>query len=225
MINKKKLFKSLIIISLIIIIIIAAIQMRQTLARYETTTTGEREVDVAFWVVDNSFKSERLVLEDIYPLETPFEYVFTVSNFDPGLLEAETDDKIAETDMEYEIILTTTTNLPLTYEITRNGTTYTALQQNLFTDANGTVYREIKFGTVTNPYPLVMDTIIPEIDGDGAATGKYVKTKVTDEYVLKVKFPTQSYVNGVLVNNRENIDYPDLMEEIKIDLSARQKID
>ena len=87
MIDKKRVIKSLIIISLIIIIIFATIQIRNTLARYETTTTTQRDVDVAFWVVDNSFKSERLIIDDIYPLDTPFTYTFTVSNFNPGILE------------------------------------------------------------------------------------------------------------------------------------------
>lgn len=208
MIDKKKIIKSLIIISLIIIIIFVAIQIRNTLARYETTTTTQRDVDVAFWVVDNSFKTERLVIDDIYPLDTPFEYQFTVSNFN--------GDKVAETDIEYEIVLTTTTNLPLSYEITRNGTTYTGINQKLFIDEDGTVFREIRFGTTENPYPLIMDTIT------GANNEK---TKITDTYILKVTFPTQSYVNGVLVDNRTNLSYPDLMEDIKIELTARQKID
>lgn len=208
MIDKKKIIKSLIIISLIIIIIFVAIQIKNTLARYETTTTTKRDVDVAFWVLDNSFKSERLVIDDIYPLDTPFEYQFTVSNFN--------GDKIAETDIEYEIVLTTTTNLPLSYEITKNGTTYTGINQKLFTDEDGTVFREIRFGTTENPYPLIMDTIT------GANNEK---TKITDTYILKVTFPTQSYVNGVLVDNRTNLDYPDLIENVKIDLTARQKID
>lgn len=216
MIDKKKIIKSLIIISLIIIIIFAAIQIRNTLARYETTATTLRDVDVAFWVVDNSFKSQRLVIDDIYPLDTPFEYRFTVSNFDPGILETEADDKIAETDMEYDITLTTTTNLPLSYEITKNGTTYTDIQEELYKDTDQTVYRELRFGTTEEPYPLVMDTINNTTKN---------KSKITDVYVLKVTFPTQSYVDGVLVDNRVNLNYADLIESIKIDLTARQKID
>lgn len=207
MINKKKVIKSLIIISLIIIIIFAFIQIRNTLARYETTSTTERDVDVAFWIVDNSFKSERLVIDDIYPQDTSYEYQFTVSNFNGS--------KIAETDMEYDIILTATTNLPLKYEISRNGTKYTNWQQELITDEDGTVYRRLKFGTEENEYPLVMDTI----NESGS------KNKITDTYILKVTFPIQSYVNGELVDNRTILDYPDSIENIQIDLTARQKID
>ena len=115
MIDKKKLVKSLIIISLIIIIIIVAIQIRSTLARYETTTETDRDVDVAFWIVDNSFKSDRLLLKDIQPSSNVYEYTFTVSNFD-----IENQANIAETDLEYEIVLTTTTNLPLNVPIVKS---------------------------------------------------------------------------------------------------------
>lgn len=224
MIDKKRIIKSLIIISLIIIIIFTAIHIRNTLARYETTTATQRDVDVAFWVVDDSFKSERLIIDDIYPIDTPFEYTFTVSNYNQGILESNIDDNIAETDIEYELVITTTTNLPLEYEITRNGVTYTALQQKLIEDANGTVYRKMYFGTDENPYPLIIDTIQPEKDKDGNETGRNVKNKITDEYVLKVTFPEQSYVNGTLFDNRSNPDYADLMEDVKIELTARQKI-
>ena len=69
-----------------------------------------------------------------------------------------------------------------------------------------------------------MNTIIEEKDQEGNATGDYVKTKITDTYILKVTFPKQSYVNGTLADNTTNFDYADLMEDINIQLTARQKI-
>lgn len=189
MINKKKLVKCLIIISLIIIIIVAAVQIRKTLARYETTTTAQRDVDVAFWIVDNDFKSDRILIEDIYPSTTPYEYKFTVSNF--------SDTKSAETDLDYEIVITATTNLPLSYEITKNGTTCTKTEE-LYTDEYGTVYREIKLETKANSLNMLQET------------------DTTDTFILKVTFP-KSY--------SANSEYADLMEDIKIDLTATQKIE
>lgn len=196
MIDKKKLLKSFIIITLIIVILIVAIQIRNTLARYETVATTERDVDVAFWIADNSFKSERLLIDDIFPRTAPFEYSFTVSNFE-GL-------KIAETDMEYEVLITTTTNLPLNYTITRNGSTYNATQE-LVTDDDGTVYRKIYVGTEENPF------IINTIDDTTSE-----KSQITDAFVLKVTFPA---------NYNANEQYADLMEDVKIDLTARQRIE
>jgi len=192
MIDKKRLFKSLIIISLIIIIIIAFIQIRKTLARYETSATAERDVEVAFWVVDNDFKTDRILIEDIYPRDNnPFEYVFTVSNFN-----IDNTAQKAETDLEYEIVLTSTTNLPLSYEITKDGDTCTKVEE-LYTDADGTCYREIKLETVANS--LVIDSA----------------SNTTHEFVIKVTFP-KSY--------SANPDYSDLIEDIKIELSAKQVI-
>ena len=131
MIDKKVIFKSFIIISLLIIIIFAFIQIRNTLARYETTTTTEREVDVAFWMLDTSFASERLLIDEIYPSNASYEYEFTVSNFE--------GTKRAETDLEYDIVLTATTNLPFEYKI-RKGSIACIKTEQLITDDDGTIF-------------------------------------------------------------------------------------
>ena len=190
MIDKKRLIKSLTIISLIIIIVIAVIQITRTLARYETTATTERDVEVAFWVVDNDFKSDTIFINDIYPRTNPFEYAFTVSNF--------SGTKKAETDLEYEILITTTTNLPLSYEIQKDGITCTEEEQ-LYKDTNGTYYRRITLKT-TESQELIMDS-----DSD-----------TTHNYVLKVTFPQE---------NSAYLQYADLMQDVKIDLTARQVIE
>lgn len=196
MIDKKKLLKSLIIISLIIIIIFAVIQIRKTLARYESTAETERDVDVAFWVVDNSFQTQRLLIDDIYPRDAEFVKEFTVSNFK--------DSQIAETDIEYELVITTTTNLPLSYEITRNGTTCSKVE-SLYQDTDGTYYREIKIGT-TEDEKFIINTIDDTTNQ---------KSEITDDFVIKVTFPKQYSAN---------LEYADLMEDIKIELTARQLI-
>ena len=189
MINKKKVFKCLIIVALLIIIIVASIRIRQTLARYETLTSAQRDVDVAFWFVDNSFKSERILIQDIYPSETAFEYEFLVTNFN--------NTKSAETDLEYEIEIITTTNLPLSYQIKKNGSTCTKVEQ-LYTDEDGTYYRKIKLETATNR--LIM----------------YHENDTIDYFTIKVLFPKE---------NSANLEYADIMEDIQINLTAKQIIE
>ena len=202
MIDKKTVKKSLIIILLLIIIIFVFVKLRQTLARYETTTTTERDVDVAFLITDASFKTDRLLIEKIYPTdEETFEYTFSVSNFDAG--------HSAETDLSYELEIITTTNMPLEYEIQKNGTTCNKTEE-IITDANGTCYRKISSIISTD----ANDTNIFQVGTDEI-----------DEFVLKVNFPLKSYVNGVEVENRANLDYPDLMEDVKIQLTATQIVD
>ena len=81
MFDKKKIKKSLIVLILIAIIIIAIILLRRTLARYETTAKSDKDVDVAFWILDNDFKSGTILIKDIYPSNDSFDYTFSVSNY------------------------------------------------------------------------------------------------------------------------------------------------
>ena len=189
MIDKKVIFKSFIIISLLIIIIFAFIQIRNTLARYETITTTEREVDVAFWMLDTDFASDRLLIGEVFPANTPYEYTFTVSNFE--------GTKRAETDLEYDIVLTATTNLPFEYEIQKGGITCTKTEQ-LIKDADGTIFKQMTID------PGATDDFILENESDE-----------TDTFVIKVTFP-KSYSS--------NENYADLMEDIVLDISATQII-
>lgn len=195
MFDKKILRKIFIVIILILIIIIAIILIRNTLARYESNATSNKDVDVAFWFVDNSFKTDRLLVEDIYPSDVSFDYTFTVSNYDVENAE-EAVYKKAETDLSYEITITTTTNLPLEYEIQKNGTTCTKIE-NIITDSDGTYYKQIKLETDANA--LVMEQ----------------GTDITDTFVIKVKFPKANYTNT---------EFADLIESIKLDLTAKQII-
>lgn len=189
MINKKAIFKSLIIISLLIVIIFVFIQIRNTLARYETTASTERDVDVAFWMIDTSFASERILISEIYPSDSPYEYTFTVSNFN--------GTKRAETDLEYEVVLTTTTNLPFQYAIEKEGTPLTTTQE-LITDTDGTYYKKIKL------QPTTANDFVLETGSDQ-----------THNFKIKLTFPKA---------NNENMEYADLIEYIKLDLSAKQII-
>lgn len=190
MIDKKRLLKSLTIILLIAIIIFAINQIRKTLAKYQTEGDAQRDVDVAFWIVDNSFQTERILVEDIYPRQDPFEYTFTVSNFNQ-------EGQKAETDLEYDITITASTYLPLSYEISKDGVICTKDDQ-LYMDNDNTYYRKIQLLAKDNDFS--MDSNINE----------------TDTLVMKITFPEEYSSNS---------EYADLIEDIKIELSARQIID
>lgn len=182
MLDKKKLRKSLLILLLIAIIIIAIILIRRTLARYETTATSEKDVDVAFWVLDNTFKSDRLLLKDIYPSDISFDYTFTVSNFE--MSPDGTVKKRAETDLTYELVITTTTNLPLEYQIERNGQNCIKSQE-IVTDDDGTFYKKITLET----FEMLQSE------------------DVTDTYVIKVKFPKENNTNAQFADLIEYIKF------------------
>ena len=78
MFDKKKIKKSLIVLILIAIIIIAIILLRRTLARYETTAKSDKDVDVAFWILDNDFKSGTIFLKFISFKWFFWLYIFSV---------------------------------------------------------------------------------------------------------------------------------------------------
>lgn len=194
MINKKNLFKTIIIIALIITIIIASIQITKTLARYETVGTAERNVDVAFWAAGSTFQTENITLSNLYPSETPFEYTFSVSNFNEA-------GKRAETDIEYDITIVASTYLPLSYDIVKKeaeGTeTVCTKTEQLYTDDNNTYYRQINFDTSQNNFTM-------DCSSDR-----------TDTFVIKITFPKKYSANP---------EYAGSIECIKINLSARQVI-
>ncbi len=171
MLDKKKLKKSMFILFLVAIIIIAIVLIRNTLSRYETVATSEKDVDVAFWMLHDDFQSATMIIKDIYPSNQSFDYSFTVSNFEEN--EQGEITKRAETDLEYEFIITTTTNLPFEYAIEKDGQILST-QQNIITDEDGTYYREIKIE------PSQM------LQGED----------LTDHYVLKVTFPKENDTNA-----------------------------
>lgn len=188
--DKKKLRKIIIILLLIVGIVVAFVKIKDTLARYASKVSAEKKVDVAFYLMDNSFKDDaKLILDDILPSETAYEYTFTVSNSN-GV-------KISETTMEYDVIITATTNLPLTYTIEKDGEACST-QETIIQDDYGTYYKQISI--LSDDNDLVFEH----------------STESTNEFVIKVLFP-KSYSTAS--------EYADLIENVRLEVSGRQVID
>lgn len=171
MFDKKKIKKSLIVLLLIAIIIIVIILLRKTLAKYETTTSSDKDVDVAFWIVNDDFKTGKILIKDIYPSDKSFDYTFSVSNFkqeDNGSIT-----KRAETDLQYELTFTMTTNLPLEYQIMKNGSIINT-KQDIITDTDGTYYKTFSLG----------------------ASEMRQGEDSTDNYTIRVTFPKENDTNA-----------------------------
>ena len=105
--------------------------------------------------------------------------------------------KKAETDLTYDLVLKMTTNLPLEYDVQKNGKACKKTEE-LIQDEDGTYYRQIKLDTDANGLKMKQGT------------------DQTDTFVIKVKFPK---------SNNTNLEYADLMEYIKLDLTAKQVIE
>lgn len=189
--NKKKVISILILLIAIITLIFL---IGRTFSRYESKANINENIDVAFWVVDDTFKTQTIVLEDIYPSDDEYTYEFSVLNND--------GTKVAETALQYEIVITTTTNMPLTYRIEKNGNPCT-IEETLSKDSSNTYTKSLRLNPTTNGLKF-----------DKTRTEQFTK-KVKDDFVLYVTFP-ESYKN--------HEEYADLIECIDIQLTATQII-
>lgn len=75
------------------------------MSKYESNSNSKANVDIAFYVLNEDYQSMTLNLGKIAPSNNLYTYNFSVSN--------EKDGKIAEVDIEYELKIRSTTNLPL----------------------------------------------------------------------------------------------------------------
>lgn len=188
----KKLFRKLMIIVCLISLIVVFVQITKTAARYVSKVNAEKQVDVAFFMIDNDFKEKRrMILEDLLPSDTAYEYTFSVFNND-GVSRSEVD-------MEYDVTITATTNLPLVYTVEKDGELCTLTETIVqIPESTGAYYKKI---------------VISSDDND--LTLSHTQDE-TDAFVIKVTFP-KGY------STEEG--YADLIESINLEVEGRQIIE
>ena len=188
--NKKD--KRVFIKELIIIlgIIVATRLFVLILARYESMSNSVANVDVAFYVLKDDYKTMTTNLDSLLPQDDAYIYTFSIGNQD--------GTQTAEVDLEYELTIRTTTNLPLTYELYMNQQYTDSNAQNIITenkieaDEQGTYFRKLLTDKVSLSY----------------------KVATTNQYQLVVHFPKEY--------NTEN--YQDIIELIEITVDSHQVI-
>ena len=188
--NKKD--KRVFIKALIIIlgIIVATRLFVLILARYESMSNSVSNVDVAFYVLKDDYKTMTTNLDSLLPQDDAYIYTFSIGNQD--------GTQTAEVDLEYELTIRTTTNLPLTYELYMNQQYTDSNAQNIITenkieaDEQGTYFRKLLTDKVSLSY----------------------KVATTNQYQLVVHFPKEY--------NTEN--YQDIIELIEITVDSHQVI-
>lgn len=152
MLDKMKLRKNLKKLIIIIICIIIIISIYKTFSKYQSNSTGEGDIDVAFYIVKEGFQNMSLSLNAIEPRQEPYVYTFTIANTD--------GTNRTETDLEYDLEIKTTTNLPLTYELYMNenynssGATNIIRRNTVITDEYGTYFRTITTDTENFGYQI-----------------------------------------------------------------------
>ena len=188
-INKKK-FKRTFFSSLVIFLLIIIISsIGFTYARYESDTTLKLNPNIAFFIVDATNTTQSLELTKMVPSNDYYDYYFEVSNFN--------DTGKANVDLNYNIQLKMTTNLPLTYEIYKveDSTAANINTVNISTNQDGMYFKEY---VDTNDYFMAC------------------KTKKTDRFLLRVYFPLE-YKN--------NPDYYEsVIDLVEININATQVV-
>lgn len=188
MINKKlrRLYAKLIILVLCFLIIARIFVL--VLSKYESISNSYANVDIAFYLLKEDFQTMTLNLASILPQNNAYTFEFSIGN--------QAGEDIAEVDLEYELTLRTTTNLPLTYELYMNqsytdqGATNIIKENTVNLDEDGTYFRTMTTDKITL---------------------KYTEGK-TNLYQLVVYFP-ENY-------NQEN--YQDIIELIEINVNGQQ---
>ena len=188
MANKKlrRLYMKLVILVLCLLIIARIFVL--VLSKYESISDSYANVDIAFYLLKEDYKTMTIDLASIVPRDNEYIFEFSIGN--------QEGEQIAEVDLEYELTLRATTNLPLGYklylneEYTSEGSTNIIKENTVNVDEYGTYFR-----TMTTEKILL----------------KYTEGK-TNLYQLVVTFP-QNYNSEI---------YQNVLELLEINVNAEQ---
>lgn len=187
-VNRKK-FKTIVFASLLVVLLLTSVFLiPTTLSRYVTNTSSEAEAMVAFYLLKTDYQTNVVLLDEVAPRNDPYTYTFTVSNYNGS--------QRTETNMQYDLVIRTTTNLPLEYELYLN---------SVYTDANAD-------NAITNSQVIQ--------DSDGTYFNKFTTDteyfthsyNETNTYQLVVYFP-ETYVDEM---------YQDIVDSIEITVNSKQ---
>lgn len=182
--EKKRILK--IGILLLVILFSAFILLNKSFALYKSEVKMNIKVDRALYLVGVEKMAFNIDSSKIVPSDTPYIYNFSISNF--------TNNSQSDIDLEYNLIIKTTTNLPLTIELYRDNNTTKNILNNVkvLQDEDGSWYR------------------IYEVNSKEVML---YKNKVTNLYTLKVLFPA-SY--------NSDLTYADCIENIEVIINSNQ---
>lgn len=166
MIDIKKFIKLNKITILIIIMIILLLIVPITYSSFLSNKDTNAKIDAAYYVIEFGDSLNAIKLTDLVPSNDKFIYTFSVQNYK--------DDEMCEVDMLYDLIIKTTTNLPLIYELYLNDNKLD-INQEIYTDEYGTYFNKLAIDTRQFSY----------------------KKKEQDIYKLEVSFP-KNYDENVI---------------------------
>lgn len=185
-INKRKL---LVLIAILILFFVLYI-INGTLSKYNSLALSNADIKTAIYILKDDYQTMNLNLNAMIPSSQPYIYKFSISNND--------GKNRTETNLEYELKIRTTTNLPLEYELYLNEEYSNTDSKNIIT---GSLVKKDED-----------DTYFKNISIDKRNFG--FASNETDIYTLVIKFDEEY----------SNISYQNIIESVELEVSSKQII-
>ena len=185
-INKTKFlfFFKYIAIFLLVVFIINIMEI--TYSKYSSSANGDAAANIAFFIVDVGTYENTISLNNLEPSNNDYIYKFTVNNFK--------NNKRTNVKLDYNLEFVTTTNLPLTYKIYKEGTNNIITSNEIIQDG---------------------DMYFNKLSTNEAGSFSY-EEKQTEEYTLVVNFP--------ITYNDKPDEYQGLIDSFMIKINATQRV-
>ena len=193
MFSKKKFILITKINCLIVVFLVLLRVMPVTLSKYQSSGVGNLNSNIAFYLLETTYEIEQIKLGDIIPRNEPYVFNFTIGN--------QNDKRVSEVDIEYDLKVVTTTNLPLRFELYKNSNGIINGNNNLIL-SNKTFVAKDEYGTYFKTFEIESGEL-------------YYSNPSTNSYMLLVYFDKK--------NNDSK--YQGMVESIKIIIDSRQIID
>lgn len=187
---KKSNIKIFRISALLLIFLMLLIILPMSYSRYESVATSNTNAPVAYYILDAGYQYLNVKIPNLVPSVNPYVYNFTISNND--------GTNRAETLLEYDLTVKTTTNLQLDYELYLNESYMNPLSTdiinntNIVQDEHDTYFKEMTTNTEYFTYQY----------------------DETNSYTLLIYFPT-TYSSHI---------YQDIIESIFLIIESKQII-
>lgn len=185
-INKTKFlfFFKYIAIFLLVVFIINIMEI--TYSKYSSSANGDAVANIAFFIVDVGTYENTISLNNLEPSNNDYIYKFTVNNFK--------NNKRTNVKLDYNLEFVTTTNLPLTYKIYKEGTNNIITSNEIIQDG---------------------DMYFNKLRTNEAGSFSYEENQ-TEEYTLVVNFP--------ITYNDKPDEYQGLIDSFMIKINATQRV-
>ena len=185
-INKTKFlfFFKYIAIFLLVVFIINIMEI--TYSKYSSSANGDAAANIAFFIVDVGTYENTISLNNLEPSNNDYIYKFTVNNFK--------NNKRTNVKLDYNFEFVTTTNLPLTYKIYKEGTNNIITSNEIIQDG---------------------DMYFNKLNTNEAGSFSYAENQ-TEEYTLVVNFP--------ITYNDKPDEYQGLIDSFMIKINATQRV-